>query len=179
MLGQEPVYSHQNISRLTDDLCPPNVRHTACWWQINTPGIWVPSFSFLFIFLPPFLTIYIHLSLPNSQNLWTRQALWLAADPSPPSPAHHLADGAVPQWRKMRSCRGLALCAQISSPQCPQSVFHQNKAILNFYCINWILKGIDQPKMEILSAFTHPYVVPTSMTFLYCGTPKKLFWKTM
>ncbi len=84
--------------------------------------------------------IYIHLSLPNSQNLWTRQALWLAADPSPPSPAHHLADGAVPQWRKMRSCRGLALCALISSPQCPQSVFHQNKAILNFYCINWILK---------------------------------------
>ncbi len=141
MLSQEPVYSHQNISRLTGDLCPPNVRHTACWWQINTPDIWVPSFSFLFIFLPPFLAIYIYTSLcqtpktcePDKLYGWQQTphprllpTTWLM------EPCHN--------GERWSPCRGVALCAQISSPQYPQSVFHQNKAILNFYCINWILK---------------------------------------
>ncbi len=67
-------------------------------------------------------------------------------------------------------CRGVALCAQISSPQCPQSVFHQNKAILNFYCINWILKDRSTKNGNSVSIYTLTLFQPV---LLFCTVEHK------
>ncbi len=67
-------------------------------------------------------------------------------------------------------CRGVALCAQISSPQCPQSVFHQNKAILNFYCINWILKDRSTKNGNSVSIYTLTLFQPV---LLFCSVEHK------